>query len=50
MPATGVTPGVAVIEVATDGTMGKTVNFLPMGPQDPDSASDPHGIAIRKLP
>ena len=50
MPATGVTPGVAVIEVAPDGAMGKTVNFLPMGPQDPDSASDPHGIAIRKLP
>jgi hypothetical protein len=50
MPATGVTPGVAVIEVAPDGAMGKTINFLPMGPQDADSPSDPHGIAVRKLP
>jgi DNA-binding beta-propeller fold protein YncE len=50
MPATGVTPGVAVIEVAADGSEGKTVNFLPIGPQDADSPADPHGIAIRRLP
>jgi hypothetical protein len=29
--------------------MGKTVNFLPIGPQDADSPADPHGIGIRRL-
>jgi hypothetical protein len=49
MPATGVTPAVAVIEVTPDVTMGETVNFLPTGPHDVDSPADPHGIRIRKL-
>jgi hypothetical protein len=49
MPATGVTQAVAVIGVAPDVTMGKTVNFLPTGPHDIDSPADPHGIRIRRL-
>lgn len=48
-PATGVTPGVSVIAVEQGGAMGKTVAFLPIGLQTPDSAADPHGIAVRRV-
>ncbi|MFN0073458.1 MAG: YncE family protein [Chloroflexota bacterium] len=49
MPATGVTPGVAVIQVEQGGSMGKTLSFVPIGQQNPDSPADPHGIAVRKI-
>jgi DNA-binding beta-propeller fold protein YncE len=46
-PAIGVSPGMAVIQVDSNGAGGHRIAFIPIGSQAPDSDADPHGIAVR---
>jgi DNA-binding beta-propeller fold protein YncE len=44
----GTTPGVTVLAVQEGGKTGKREFIIPVGDQSAESASDPHGIAVRK--
>lgn len=46
-PATGQTPGVAVMAIEDGGASGRRIDFWPIGDQSPSSPVDPHAIGLR---
>jgi hypothetical protein len=48
--AIGQTPGVAVMLVDQGGAAGRRVAFIPIGQQGADSPTDPHAVAVRRVP
>lgn len=47
-PAKGETPGFAVFRPDLGGASGTRLYSVPIGDQSPDTASDPHAIAVRR--